>query len=511
MKINLQIILCRMSQKNAELHTVSDARELLSARLLTPKTQRYDRHAVYIGKTADILALPRAALPENMICVGKGDVRPLTEASKYNLIVVDGTGVIEVHNEVQGIFDFYNQIDSELMQAILEEKDLQSILDICTKFFNNPVYIIDAAQKLISFSSNLVDPEWKNLESTGYVGVEVVNSIKKLDQFGKDAMLVKLDSIPPFLSVNIYEKTEKIGAVGVRQLYSVVTEEQLSILKYVAEVLTAAVGKENYARYVKSSYMSRFMIDMLNGADFETSMIMHNLARIGWKIDDDYYIFKILPDPQDVAGGTVKYSGELIKNMFKGSVLLSVDDFLVLVVNVRQCRQALPEAFLKLEDFLGKRNFVCGVSMMFTDFTLLAEQYRLSAVAIEVGTMIDTDKKLFHYADYVTGHIVSLCNEAFNVKILCHAEAVKLHEYDRQSGNNYFYCLYVYLLNERSLLLSSKQLNIHRSTLIYRLGKIAEIISVDLNDRRVRMHLILSYEILHYLDCLRGQKVEGGT
>jgi hypothetical protein len=82
-----------------------------------------------------------------MICVGKGDVRPLTGASKYNLMVVDGAGVIDVHNEVQGIFDFYNLIDSELMQAILEEKDLQSILDICAKFFGNPVYIVDARAK----------------------------------------------------------------------------------------------------------------------------------------------------------------------------------------------------------------------------------------------------------------------------------------------------------------------------------------------------------------------------
>ncbi len=64
-----------------------------------------------------------------------------------------------------------------------------------------------------------------------------MNSIKKLDQYGKDAMLVKLDPFPPFLSVNIYDKNEKIGAVGVRQLYSDVAEEQLSILKYVAEVL----------------------------------------------------------------------------------------------------------------------------------------------------------------------------------------------------------------------------------------------------------------------------------
>ncbi|SHI16931.1 transcriptional regulator, CdaR family [Sporobacter termitidis DSM 10068] len=503
MKINLQIIYCRMPQ-NAALHIASDSRELLSARLLTPKISRFDRSAVYIGKTSDILALRHGALPENMICVGKGDVRPLVEANMYNVMVLEGVSVIEAHNRVQDIFDYYNQIDSELVNAVLQEKELQPILDICTRFFDNPVYIIDAAQKLISCSSNLIDAEWNNLAATGYVGVEVVNSLKKLDQLGRDAQLVNLESIPPFLSVIIYDKSEKVGSVGVRQLYSKVSENQLSLLKYVAEVLTAAVGKENYARYVKAGYMSRFMIDMLKDTDFEVSFIMHSLSQISWKIDDDYYIFKIMPDPQDITGGTVKYSGELMKNMFPGSVLLSVGDVLALVVNTRLCRDALPEAFVQLEDFLVKRNFICGVSMMFKDFSRLYEQYKLAGAAIELGGMIDRQKNLFRYEDYIMPHMISLCDETFNVGVLCHASALRLHEYDRQTGNNYFYCLYVYLLNEKSLLLSSKQLNIHRSTLIYRLNKISEIISADLSDQHVRMHLILSYEILHFLDCLKG-------
>jgi hypothetical protein len=162
MKINLQIISSRMSQKNTELHIAGSGRELLSARLLTPKMTQFDRCAVYIGKTSDILALQESGLPENLICAGKGDVRPLVEAGKYNMIVADGAGVIEIHNEVQNIFDFFNLIDSELMNAILQEKDLQSILDIASRFFDNPVYIIDAAQKLVSYSANLVDTEFKN-------------------------------------------------------------------------------------------------------------------------------------------------------------------------------------------------------------------------------------------------------------------------------------------------------------------------------------------------------------
>jgi hypothetical protein len=504
MKLSLPIILGKMTQRNARLYLSNDTRELLSARLLTPKTLRFDRCAVYIGKTGDILSMKNAALPDNMICVGKGDIRPLIEADKYNIIYIEGDGVLEVHNEAQDIFDFYNQIDNELMNAILQEKDLQSILDICTRFFDNPVYIIDAAQKLISFSSNLIDPEWQNLQATGFVGVDVVNSLKKLDQLGLSAQMVQLDSIPPFLSVVIYDKNEKIGSVGVRQYYSSISEDQLSLLRYVGEVLTVAISKENYSRYVRTSYANRFMIDMLKGTTFEVSFVMHNLSQLGWRLDDDYYILKILPDPKDIAGGTVKYSGELIKKMFTGSVLLSIGDVLALIVNTRYCQDTLADAFRELDAFLEKRNFTCGVSMVFKDFTNLFEQYKLAGAATEIGSLVNRDKRLFRYEDYIMPHMISICDQTFNVTALCHLEAVKLHEHDKKTGNSYFYCLYVYLLNEKSLLVTARQLNIHRSTLIYRLSKIAEIITVDLNDQKLRMHLIFSYEILHFLDCLRG-------
>lgn len=507
MKINLQIIVCKMNQRNTELFITTEGRTLLSARLLTNKLSQFDSCAVYIGRTSDILALQASGLPENLICVGKGDIKSLLETNQYNVLVVDSYSPLEIHNEIQNIFDFYNQIDSELTNEILYEKDLQAVLDICTRFFDNPVYILDSAYKLIACSSNMNDPEWQNIKDTGHLGVDKINLLKKFDLLDKSdgsPQLVSVESIPPFLAAGIYDNGEKIGAVGVRQLYSDISQPQLCLLQYVSEMLTIAVSKENYSRYVRATYTNRFMIDMLKGTVFEVNFIIHNLSQIGWKIDDDYYIFKILPDPKDIAGGTVKFSGELIKNMYPGSVLLLLDDILVLIVNTRSSQLEQVDAFVKLDEFLKKRNFTCGVSMAFRDFSNLFDQYTLASAAIELGRLMDKTKKLYHYGDYIMPHMISICDQTFNVRMLCHFEAVKLHEFDKINNNNYFYCLYIYLLNEKSLLQSAKQLNIHRSTLIYRLNKIAELIKVDLSDHRVRTHLLFSYQILHFLDCLRG-------
>ena len=509
MKFDLRIIACKLADRITEIHIPNGGRTLLSARLLMPDAGLYEKTAVYIGSAEDIERMRDDDMPDNLICVG-GSSRGLRGAGKCNLLVVKEGQPIEIHNEVQHIFDFFNEIEADLTNAILYENDLQSILDICTRFFDNPVYIIDSAQKLIACSTNMNDPEWNAVKAAGFLTVDVIDHFKRLDMLGnrkKGPQLINAEPIPPFLVVGIIENNEKIGAVGVRQMYSKISENQLSILEHVAQVLTAAVSKVHYARYVKSSQASRFMLDMLSGTSYEINFIIHNLSQLGWKIDDEYYIFKILPDPKDIEGDTVKYSGELIKKMFAGSVLLEPGNDLALVVNTRFCRDTLDDAFENLKEFLEKRNFICGVSTLFRDFSWLYEQYNLAHAAINIGRLIDRDLRLFHYTGYVLPHMISLCDRVFNVNMLCHREAIKLHEYDKVNNNNHFFCLYVYLLNERSLLTTSKKLNIHRSTLIYRLNKISEIIHVDLNDQQTRMLIVYSYEILHFLDCLRGSAI----
>ena len=504
MKFDLRIISSKLRRNIIKLHISNPARTLLSARLLTPDMRQFSNNAVYVGRTDDVLSMLKSGLPTSLICVGHAETRFPAELTGHNFMVVDDGNAIDVLNEIQGIFDFFNEIDAELLHEIVSERKLQDILDKCTLFFNNPVYIFDSAFRMIAYSSDFTDPEWTDPKATGYLRPEVINLLKKQDILGQDAHLVKAESIPPFLSVSIHDNDGKIGTVGVRQVTSKINENQLSLLQHIAQVLTAAVQKEHYVRYVKASQMNRFMFDILNGTAYDSNLIVHYLSNLGWKINDNYYVFKIIPDPKDIHGGSVKFSGEMIKNMFTGSILLELQDELALVVNTQFCRDTLKDAFSSLNDFLSRRNFVCGASSLFRDFSWFYEQYRLAQTAIDIGCLMDPENKLFLYDNYVMPHMISMCDQIFNVKMICHQEAIVLHEYDKVNSNNYFYCLYLYLVNERSLLSTSKKLNIHRSTLIYRLNKISEIINIDLDDQQTRMHMIYSYDILHFLDRLKG-------
>ncbi len=70
---------------------------------------------------------------------------------------------------------------------------------------------------------------------------------------GNGPKLINAEPIPPFLASGIYDGDEKVGAVGVRQINTKITENQLSLLEHIAEMLTAAVSRVHYARYIKTS------------------------------------------------------------------------------------------------------------------------------------------------------------------------------------------------------------------------------------------------------------------
>ena len=75
-----------------------------------------------------------------------------------------------------------------------------------------------------------------------------------------------------------------------------------------------------------------------------------------------------------------------------------------------------------------------------------------------------------------------------------------LNEYDTQNNTQLCETLYNYLLNNKSLSQASKVMYLHKNTITYRLDKIKEIISDDLNDYQRNYAYINSLIILKYLN-----------
>jgi purine catabolism regulator len=71
---------------------------------------------------------------------------------------------------------------------------------------------------------------------------------------------------------------------------------------------------------------------------------------------------------------------------------------------------------------------------------------------------------------------------------------------DRQSGSEYLKTLHAYLSADRHLERAACELHVHVNTLRYRLGKIQELLGVDLHDVDARFVLELALRVHAILD-----------
>ena len=81
-------------------------------------------------------------------------------------------------------------------------------------------------------------------------------------------------------------------------------------------------------------------------------------------------------------------------------------------------------------------------------------------------------------------------------RIFCTSSAVPKKGNTYSIPTQYFNTLRSYLINERNIPKTANALIIHRTTLTYRLQKISEIFSLNLEDPYQRLYLLVSFFIL---------------
>ena len=82
--------------------------------------------------------------------------------------------------------------------------------------------------------------------------------------------------------------------------------------------------------------------------------------------------------------------------------------------------------------------------------------------------------------------------------MLVHKGILKLQESDRTQNTDYMKTLKVYLDNQQNATQTAKELYIHRSTFLYRMERITDLLESDLQDPEEVLYLSLSFRILNY-------------
>jgi hypothetical protein len=503
MKLSLSILANRLS--GYEHIDTGNNNDLVLTGLRFISAENYQEDYVYIAVWDDLRK--RDALPPYSLCIGGGE--------KYSVRVNDehcsGIGfdstisLFTLYNKVNGIFERYNDLERKLLTAIVNKAELPEILTIIGEVTGNPVILVDADMRVIASSKNIeenTDTFISETISSGIVNSDVLRIMKEEDMLhtldsNRKPVLVNIPPVVPFYSANIFQGDERIASLSILCYRTNPEECMVAMIDCLVGIISGMIGEMFSAFSLRSTMLQKMFIDMLGGIKFDLKMVEHTISSLNWKVDDEYQVLMVELDKKDADGGIIKYTSRNIQNIFSDSIIIEMNASLMVLLHRTgngRIDKIMADSFSR---FLTRRNCKAGASMCFRDITLVMSHYKLASAALEKGECLDPDKKIYPYASYMVPHIMDLCAQSVDVVSLCCPEALSIFEYDRKNNTDFLKTLYVYLIFEKSLTVASKKLNVHRNTLVYRLSRITELFDVDLDNPAVRLHIIMSYIILH--------------
>lgn len=165
----------------------------------------------------------------------------------------------------------------------------------------------------------------------------------------------------------------------------------------------------------------------------------------------------------------------------------------------------------KLEALLSQHHafaMLSNASYNLKGVRVLATQcYQTLPIAVSVRINEEMQRHCLTFERYAPYYIIHLCYKAAKTEMgtddilyLCHPAINILTRYDRANNSNLRDTMFSYLMNDRSIARTSQKMFIHRNTTIYKLNKIQELISDDLENPYTRHQLILSCMIIRYIE-----------
>jgi len=488
LKISMWMLANRLSSLDLELHIKESAEPVLkSAR------RAYATNCVFV--------YPEGA---DLICEHNDDwirIHDLPLAEGFELI--------------QNVFDFYDDWYSGLRE-LTAKRDFQKVIDSCWPILNNPVLLLNGNRQLLALSRQYnpdeMDDEWRYLERYGYSSVSAVRTWLKSDQIsltkpgitrykapkevGFDGVTCGIFADGSYVGrINILEKDRRINA-GDCQILEIISDVLRDAL-----ALTAAASNNSENIYIVTS--------LLMGRHVEREIMTLQLSYRRWYVHDRYrlYLLSLRDVEFQNEPSLLQMLAQTMQRQLMECIVTVYENKLVVLHNLSRTKDWTPDDFLNR--IAHTSHFRYAISLPTEGIFRCNALYKQAEYALNTGILSSGEEVRFPFYGMALDYILE-SSSLTDCAQAAHPDIITLWKAKWEHDDGMFLTMKEYLNNDRSLVGTAQALFIHRNTLVYRLKKLEDIISADLNDLYTRDYMKLSIRILELIErqCSRnGQKL----
>jgi len=389
--------------------------------------------------------------------------------------------------------------DNRLHEAVQSsEPDWYDILDICHEAVNLPLMIRDTSYKTIAYTRNDIinDPAWLESQELGYTGYnsemgdEAQKMIISLMSDKSDIPAIRRSKVLqyPCYPCKIMSAGNLIGllfAVKVRE----VLPSYLELLHYIT-VNVACVFKERVIGDKNGAFLySTLMSDLLGKKIATREELNGRLKTLNWNANKYYYVL-VMKNSNFLMTQTAL---SMICDEFSkigGAKAIPFSGQVVGMLNTDRPDTVLERNMGYIMNILKEHNLVCGVSEYSDDLLEFPVMYNLALAAADYNNSCSGVLREFDSCKLKI--LLSKLNSIPDLVRYLHPSIATLRKYDKCNRSELLKTLACYLDHCQNQSAAAKALNIHRTTMVYRLDKIKEVTGIDFSDIENTFHIQLS-------------------
>ncbi|ETA81887.1 PucR family transcriptional regulator [Youngiibacter fragilis] len=431
----------------------------------------------------------------------------------YNLIATD-TSLYKLHNMLNRYLISHKNLLLNL--HLHSEYGISNLIKLIGKQMNASIILMDLNFHCISASTLVSDdtPLKRNFDDHGYLNSKIVTGYFLDEQILKAPITAKVSDDNMFAYFSpVHVNSEIEGYL----LATSVNEEPYSRDTFYTlgvQLGNCIASKKENINFKHVSFNS-IIQDLTSEETPDLDALQLRIKQL--KIKPKPYMRLVVTEFARRLGYTEDSVLKEAHRIFPNDNMTFHDHYLIVMITGDT--SVFPLKYVKdaFELFLKKYDGRAIISRPSSRTRGLRVFYFQSLHTLKLAWRLNTDPESRSelFSRYCVYHVIDVCSQyisevdkSSDIIYLCHPGIVEISRYDRAYNSNLRQVLFTYLLNDRNIAKTSKELFMHRNTTIYKINKIEELIGEDLSDGYLRFQLIFSCLLIRFFELGQEKEVQ---
>lgn len=422
---------------------------------------------------------------------------------EHSLIVLPHTVQLRrLVTAMERCFAYYNAWNDALFDVLRRAGDWDELLEIGHRVLMNPMLIFNHSMRVLAYTAedNARDPIWSETVKAGTALVDTVRQSSELMRL-RDQM--KRNDTPfrhtgegmsdPFWCAPVQVSGRHRGMVNVVEYHAPLSPGQLDLLRIFAECVAVAMQRSDQGASAQDAVPRQFMSDLLNGEIASKDQLNTRLIAVDWQALGCFCFVSLRPALPYLAG-------EQWKGIYNRLSALGLNDLRCMIDQGEPCIALLltatkPESIARqldaIRQFCALNHVRAGISDAYCNLLETPRYRRQADVALELG-----DGEVCPYERVRNARMLRHLRNHPYLGDLMHPAVIRLAELDREEGSEYIPTLRALFDHGFNQLETAEALNIHRTTLAYRLRRAQEQTGLKLSGEGQMFHIAVSLKLM---------------